>query len=423
LFLTSSGNLYCAFGGSIYATSNRGASWQSLNADLQNVDVFDVITDPTNVNILYANSLGGVHRTQDGGSTWQQRNNGMLDNDAFGLTIDPQSSNVLYAGTFGGLVYKTIDAGITWLEKSNGLPGLGYGIIWKINIHPRNTSWIWTSQQLLNYQSTNGGENWSQFFINGQKVREAVCDLKRPDTLYVIVGNSADTLLRTTDGGGSWNIRRVGAPLSLLTIDQNSPNVLYADSGSRGVAKSTNGGLTWSRVDSVSPRDIFVNTGNSSYVYASTFGLGVRRSTNGGLLWHDYNNGLPYLNTFTVRSATGQSNKLFVSTFGGSIYKVDQTITSVQNRISIPYTFSLDQNFPNPFNPTTTIFYSIPKPTYVTLKLYDLLGREVAIIVNELQDAGQHQTRLDASIFTSGVYFYRLQSGEFMQTRKLVVVK
>jgi photosystem II stability/assembly factor-like uncharacterized protein len=284
LFVASNGNLYSAFGGGIYTTSDREGSWKSLNGDLQNVDVFDVIVDPSNANVLYANSYGGVYRTQDGGLTWQQRNNGMLDNDAFGLALDPQNPNTLYAGTFGGLIYKTTDAGVTWIEKSNGLPGLGDYDIWKINIHPRNTSWLWTSSY-HNYQSTDGGENWSQFLINGQSVQEAVCDLKRPDTLYAIVGKSADTLLRTTDGGTNWSLRRTAIRLSLLTIDSNTPNVLYADSASYGIAKSTNGGLTWSRVDSVSPRDIFVNVGNSSYVYASTFGLGVRRSTNSGLLW------------------------------------------------------------------------------------------------------------------------------------------
>jgi hypothetical protein len=137
----------------------------------------------------------------------------------------------------------------------------------------------------------------------------------------------------------------------------------------------------------------------------------------------DYNNGLPYLNTFTVRSAVGEPNRLFVSTFGGSIYRVDQTLTSVQNQMSVPHAFALDQNFPNPFNPTTTISYSVPKTAHVTLKVYDLLGKEVAVIVNELQDAGPHQTRFDASIFPSGVYFYRLKTGEYMQTRKLVLIK
>jgi len=423
LYVALNGNLYCAFGGGMYFTTNQGGSWESFHGDLQNIDVFDLITDPSNANVLYATSLGGMYRTQDGGMTWQQRNNGMLDNDAFALALDPQNPNTLFAGTFGGLIYKTTDDGATWLEKSNGLLGFGYGSIWKIAVHPRNTSWVWTSQRFPNYQSTDGGESWSQFFINGQKVQEAVCDARRPDTLYAIVGVSADTLLRTTNGGTSWSLRMTGVRLSLLTIDSNTPDVLYADSSEWGVAKSATGGLTWNRVDAESPRDIFVNQGNSAYVYESTFGLGVRCSTNGGSVWGDYNNGLPYLNTFTVRSDAGQPNRLFVSTFGGGVYKVDQTVTSVKDRISFPHKFSLSQNYPNPFNPATTISYSVPKTAHVTLKVYDLLGKEVSVVVNDLQEAGLHQTHFDGSILPSGIYFYRLEAGESMQTRKLVLIK
>lgn len=420
LFLASTGNIYCTFGGSIYTSSNQGSTWQSLNGDLQNLDVFGVVTDPTNASVLYVNSVGGIYQTQDGGRSWQQRNNGMVDNDVFGLALDPQNPSTLYAGTWGGLIYKTTDAGITWVEKSSGLPGLGKAFIAEVDIHPKNASWVWTSGESINFQSTDGGSDWSQFFINGQEVQEAVCDLKHPDTLYAIVG--ADTLLRSIDGGGHWSVRRVGSSLSKLTIDQSTPNTLYADSASV-TAKSTNGGLTWSVADTVSPGNIYVNPDNSYYVYTSNFGHGVRRSTDAGLTWNDYNNGLPYLNTFTVRTAAGQSNKLYVSTFGGSVYGVDQTMNFVKVQKSIPLTFSLAQNFPNPFNPTTVITYQLPLTDYVTLKIYDVLGTEVATLVSEHQSAGNHSTTLNLSNLPSGVYFYSLREGSYSETKKLVLLK
>jgi len=102
---------------------------------------------------------------------------------------------------------------------------------------------------------------------------------------------------------------------------------------------------------------------------------------------------------------------------------------SVIVQYSGPMTFGLDQNYPNPFNPTTTIYFQLPKDSRVSLKVYDLLGREVTTLVNEDRAAGYHDARFNAGNFASGVYFYRMEAkpgdgGQgFQQTRKMVVVK
>jgi len=104
LATTSNSNIYCVFGGSIYYSMDQGSSWQSLVGNLQNIDVFKVVSHPTNPNIVFASSFGGVYRTSDGGMNWQQINNGLLNTDVFALTIDPINPNIRYAGTFGGLI-------------------------------------------------------------------------------------------------------------------------------------------------------------------------------------------------------------------------------------------------------------------------------------------------------------------------------
>ncbi|HNF87173.1 MAG TPA: T9SS type A sorting domain-containing protein, partial [bacterium] len=93
------------------------------------------------------------------------------------------------------------------------------------------------------------------------------------------------------------------------------------------------------------------------------------------------------------------------------------------NETLIPNEFSLNQNYPNPFNPTTTIEYAVAKTTLVRLTVYDELGREVAILVNEKKMPGIYRVDFDASKFASGVYFYRMTAGEFMETKKLLLVK
>ena len=95
----------------------------------------------------------------------------------------------------------------------------------------------------------------------------------------------------------------------------------------------------------------------------------------------------------------------------------------VEATVSVPTIFALSQNYPNPFNPTTFIEYSIASASNVTLKVYDLLGREVAVLVNELMAAGSYSALFDASHLSSGVYFYRLDAGNFSGVKRLSVMK
>lgn len=89
----------------------------------------------------------------------------------------------------------------------------------------------------------------------------------------------------------------------------------------------------------------------------------------------------------------------------------------------IPPSFSLEQNYPNPFNPSTTIQFALPRPIYVTLKVYNTLGKEIAILLAENLSAGKQEVVWEAKGMTSGIYFYRLQAADFVQTGKLVLVR
>lgn len=99
------------------------------------------------------------------------------------------------------------------------------------------------------------------------------------------------------------------------------------------------------------------------------------------------------------------------------IHSSDQYITI------IPVEFSLSQNYPNPFNPTTTIKFGIPKETKVILKVYDVLGKEISTIVNQKLEPGYYKYEWDASRFASGVYFYRIEAGSFVNIKKMMILK
>jgi hypothetical protein len=118
-------------------------------------------------------------------------------------------------------------------------------------------------------------------------------------------------------------------------------------------------------------------------------------------------------------------------TSGSYVYRLKQIDNNGKIKYSqetevtfkVPRVFALSQNYPNPFNPTTVINYQLPVNSFVTLKIYDVLGREVATLINEKQNAGYYRATFNASSLSSGIYFYRLHAGSFTQTKKLVLIK
>ncbi|MDX1373026.1 MAG: T9SS type A sorting domain-containing protein, partial [Nitrososphaeraceae archaeon] len=98
-------------------------------------------------------------------------------------------------------------------------------------------------------------------------------------------------------------------------------------------------------------------------------------------------------------------------------------VTEVNEIVDLPSSFYLSQNYPNPFNPVTNIKYFLSEGDHVKIKLYDMLGIEIKTLVNEFKNAGEHNLTLNASSLVSGVYCYRMQAGDFLQTKKLVLLK
>ncbi len=109
----------------------------------------------------------------------------------------------------------------------------------------------------------------------------------------------------------------------------------------------------------------------------------------------------------------------------GLAYSINGNPVSVENDndSNLPADYSLAQNYPNPFNPTTSIQYAVASLQFVSLKIYDVLGSEIATLVNEEKPAGNYDVEFNASSLPSGVYFYKLQAGSFVETKKMVLLK
>jgi hypothetical protein len=135
--------------------------------------------------------------------------------------------------------------------------------------------------------------------------------------------------------------------------------------------------------------------------------------------------GVQYVDKTVALSQTYTYRTKAYSTFGDSEYsnEVSLLLTGVKETADLPKEYSISQNYPNPFNPTTKIKFGLPKASLTKLVVYDLLGREVLTPINRELEAGYHEINFDASAFPSGVYFYRIQAGIFIQTKKMMLVK
>jgi len=147
--------------------------------------------------------------------------------------------------------------------------------------------------------------------------------------------------------------------------------------------------------------------------------------------WSVFNSGFNFSKNANVgimseagQNFTGISKNSNIKVTSGFFANYSSIITGVNdNKEAIPKKFELSQNYPNPFNPTTRIEYSISSKQFVTLKVYDILGREVTTLVNEEKSAGSYEVTFNAGNLASGVYIYTIKAGAFYQTKKLILLK
>jgi hypothetical protein len=201
---------------------------------------------------------------------------------------------------------------------------------------------------------------------------------------YITRGNDTAIVARSTDGGGSWSrsfVATFNSRFRKLQFLDN--NIGYAVGDTGLIVSTTNGGTNWT-----------IHNG------------GTRKRLNG----------VAFINKDTG-FVVGDSG-LILKTFTGGLVDISQELGS------IPSDFKLHQNFPNPFNPTTKINFDLPKDGKVYLVIYDILGKEIMKTVNnEFKPAGRYTISFNGSNLASGVYFYRIVTGNFVQTKRMVLIK
>lgn len=342
--------------------------------------------------------------------------NGICPND---IAIDPLNSNKIIIG-----------AGENWLEKTTGLTGLNAGSINEFWFHPQNASNVFvlegSGSTAKIFSSTNSGDSWTEYKVNNESIKALDMSPSSKNIWYAYT--SAGKIYKTTDYGTTWGLQGTTTSLYSITVDATDPTILYADqyiNSMDNISKSTNSGFTWGIFyPNLYIRDIYSVPGAPNTLYASSWGSGVYKTTNGGTNWSQSNVGLTYLNCFVVRNQPGSTSSFLVATYGGGVFGYNYTATDIKKEKDIiPVSYTLYQNYPNPFNPSTKIRYSLPQTTHVKLTLYNILGVQLLTLIDTEQPVGNHEIELSGNNLASGVYFIRMNAGNYSVMKKIMLMK
>jgi hypothetical protein len=217
----------------------------------------------------------------------------------------------------------------------------------------------------------------------------------------------------------------------VISFEVQNANI-FAGTAGGGICRSTNMGATWSAANiGLTGTIVFDIASAGPHLFAATE-AGILHSADNGNTWSDVSISLGYMYVYALAlSSDGLGGQyLLAGTSGGGVWKrpLSEIFTAVPPLAhGLPVQFNLEQNYPNPFNPTTMIRFTLPFGVgtlhATSLRVYDVLGRDVATLVNEMLQPGSYQVPWDGHGMASGVYVYRLQAGSVVATRTMMLVK
>ncbi len=391
-------------------SSSVFSQWSKINS-FPNANVNDLFISGSTVYAATANN--GIYRSTDSTATWQQLNVGLNNAQAIRCSQVILIGSILYTATEDG-IYKSTDNAASWVKKSDGIIiGSGSTFISAQSIFELNGVLITGTYSGI-YRSTNGGENWLTTNISGMHIWAKNFTLHNGIIFAARESINNPTGYTSTNNGLTWS--NLTGPSFFPTITFFSePGKLFTGT-IHGAWLSTNNGVNWAERSIGLTSDPY----NSSFIRVNGVlvsslkfgGSGMFKSSNDGILWENFGQGLPFLNS--INEIIIFNGKILAATSSGIYQRNTSEVTGItQISMEIPNNFSLSQNYPNPFNPATKIKFSIPSTDgntqRVMLTVFDITGRQAAILVNNELKSGIYEADFDASSLASGIYFYKLE--------------
>jgi len=379
---TADVNVFAAYDTMVFAGTtsgllvsfDRGQTWQVSDSDLTNLDINALAFDDT---VLIAGTDQGVFFSTDYGFTWASFSSAKLSTEVVeALIVTP---NGLYAGTREKGVYRWNCSDSCWTKP--------------------DTTWTASDSGLTD-----------EFVISLVK--------SGPN---LIAGTYGKGIFLSTDNGSGWKrVTTLDTSLYIYSLYYDTAAVLAGTD--KGAFRSTDNGLHWTAIDSgLTNHSVTGFAGDRIALFGATE-LGVFTSTDNGSHWHAVAGEPANQEVISVLFA---DSILFAGVgldglWMDSVYVVEGVRT---RPLAVPAAFVLEQNYPNPFNPTTVIPFQLRKYGFVSLVIYDQLGRKIETLVAKDLPAGEYRTHWDANVLPSGVYYYQLIGKDFTQTKRMMVIK
>jgi len=434
---TDPNQMFCVNDGGVWKSTNRGTNWTNLNATLTLTQFYRMTSDPSN----YLHLMGG---TQDNGT---QRTLGSMNwTAAFGgdggeVCFQSQDPMKILGETQNNGVQRSLNGGSNWSSATTGLSGSGAWVGPLIS-HPDSADIFYTARAQV-FKTTNAGALWFPISSGtAGTIREMDISRTNPKVMYATSGGQ---VYKSIDGGSNFTLVSTGMPTRTITSVHAHPDsenvvlVSFSGFGAGKVYRTSNGGATWQNISGNLPdtptNDVLIyHPGFATSTYLAATDVGVFISNDYGATWTELADGLP--NTAAIHLDYNlQGNKIRIGTHGRGVYETSILTGVINFANDQPTDFKLFQNYPNPFNPTTSITYSLPSRNFgsvqgragvgsdVSLRVYDVLGREVVTLVNESQQSGTYTVTWDAQGVASGVYYYTLASSRYRETKKMLLLR
>ncbi len=418
------------FDGGVFKSTDQGENWNENSDGITATVISSVAIDPQNINRIYAGEGNGhFYRSEDGGTNWYHE---YFDADEFtGIKVDPANSANIYLASLTGL-YKSSDFG----DNFDIISEVANPKCIAINLLSSNTIYVGSSLKGI-YKTTNGGTTWEQKneglpeFIGGIIKSILSIAINPNDTSIVWAGTQYNGgIFKSTNNGDDWVSKGLTGEdmVDCIAINPNNSNeILVGSEGYSGgnIYKSTDGGENWVKKDSeiACVFDIKYDPRNPEYVYAATEGYGVLRSTDGGETWHDYSDGIFYPVLYSLDIAQGDSVLLIAGSYSSGLYYIHPELSGI-NEQEIKKGLSFSRKSTLELSGTSTLIcFNLPEAGMVSLKLYDIMGRQVAEILNGYRPAGKNEVSWNTEKIPAGIYFYNLELNGLKETQKVTFIK
>lgn len=400
----------------LYVAPGRGGTWAQSPTPEVSVTSFEAFASDGN-RLFAVAARNNVFLTTDLGMSWTWQGRPVADFHAYCLALAGQT--LLIGGTCTvGRVERSIDGGVSW---NTALDTTGYPIGGRFNAE----ALVARGSEVLAggngvWRSTDEGVAWNRI-MSVLPSLNYVWTLAFLDSFMFAGGNYGVYSLRGSDT--AWVFAGTGLASPSVKCLAASGRTLLAGTFGKGIFRTTDLGASWRPANTgLTDSTILCLAVAGEKILAGTETQGVFLSMDDGASWEAVNAGLKGRAIYALAihgpyafAGTGDGN-------GASRRLVSELVGGDPEEES-PAAYALEQNFPNPFNPRTTINFTLPGPSEVRLTVYDLLGRQVALLVDGNRDAGVHQVTFDAPELASGVYIYRLRAGEYVRSRKMLILK